>query len=146
MRSPSMANANITYDGMEIAKLTYSGRKSSALAAPFKGTRHPARSLPARYDAQAVLSAEKMYNAIWELSDAGSITLSVSGGRMTADGTYIGKAQGEASGTYEWEPIACMLDGCQHAKSLAVRIEDGGGPLVMLCTEEITFGASMSHA
>ena len=151
MRSPSRAQANVKFDGGEIASLTYGRRRSSSLATPFKGTRHPARSLPDTYDAKADVEPKKLYDVILKSLDSGCARFDVSEGRMSVNGVNMAGIRGKnaatisAAGTYEWEPVACVIRGCQHAKYLALHITDNG-PLVILCTDAITLGVSLAHA
>ena len=144
MRSPSMANASITYDGAEHAQLSYSGRNSSAWATPFTGTRHRAKNLLSKHDADAVISVNKMINKL-DQQDEGEICLEISQGRIKINNIGVGGgANGKAVGRYKWEFIAGMLYGCQHAKNMTLHMEDHGA-LTLLCTEEIMFGTRISH-
>lgn len=145
MRSPSMARAQITYNKDGIACLSYSGRSPSSEASPFMGKRHPAIRLPAEFDARATAQTQELIDSVWKSSDEGYVDFKVAGGQMSVNGTAVGEARGEAAGRYFWRPVACMLDGCQHARSLAVQITDGG-PLLLTCTEEIDLRVCVAHA
>ena len=145
MRSPSMANASITYDGAEQAHLSYGGRDSWAWAVPFKGTRHRARKLLGKHDADAVINVNKMIDKLDKQQDEEEVGLEISQGRITVNGIDAGRsANGKAVGRYKWRFMACMLYGCQHATNMALRMEDHGA-LTLLCTEEIMFGTRISH-
>ena len=144
MRSPSMAKANVTYDGVETARLSYSGRNYMAFAAPFKGTRHPARNPFTKFDAETVIDLQKMSDAVWEDTTVEKIDFEISRGRIVIGGMDVGGAKGRASGKYDWEMVACMLHGCQHAPRMTVRMEDRGA-LTLLCIINVTFGALISH-
>lgn len=56
----------------------------------------------------------------------------------------VGGSQGEAAGRYGWTPLACMLNGCQHAEFTTVWLKDGG-PLLLLCAEEINLRMCVAH-
>ena len=144
MMSPSMAKAHISYDGDEMASLSYSRRNSSSWATPFTGRRHPARHLPAEHDAQAVVQTSRLLDSIYQDFDAAPVGIKAAGGRLVVNGVDVGSAQGEAAGRYEWRPLACMLNGCQHAEFTTVWITDGG-PLLLLCTEEINLRMCVAH-
>ena len=144
MMSPSMAKAHVSYDGDEMASLSYSGRNSSSWATPFTGKRHPAKNLPAEYDAQAVVQTTKLADSIYEDLDAKPVGIKAAGGRMVVNGVDVGGVQGEAAGRYEWTPLACMLNGCQHAAFITVWLKDGG-PLLLLCTEEMNLRVCVAH-
>ena len=144
MMSPSMAKAHVSYDGGEMARLSYSRRNSSSWAAPFMGRRHPAKNLPAEHDAQAVVQTTELMDSIYQDLDAKPVSIKATGGRLVVNGVDVGGVQGEAAGRYEWRPLACMLNECQHAEFTTVWLTDGG-PLLLLCTEEINLGMCVAH-
>ena len=145
MRSPSMANASITYDGTEQAHLSYGGRNSWAWATPFKGTQHRARNLLGKHDADAVINVDKMIDKVYERQDKEEICLEISQGRITVNGIDVGSgANGKAVGRYKWKFMAIMLNSCQHATDITLHMEDHGA-MTLLCTEEIMFGIRISH-
>ena len=145
MRSPSMANASITYDGAEQAHLSYRGRNSWAWAVPFKGTRHSARKLLNKHDADAVINVDKMVDELGEQRDKEEVCLEISQGRITVNGIDVGGgANGKAVGRYKWRFIACMINRCQHATNMALHMKNHGA-LTLLCTEEIMFGTRIFH-
>lgn len=144
MMSPSMAKAHVSYDGSEMAELSYGGRNSSSWASPFTGKRHSAKNLPAKHDAQAAVQTQKMVDSIYQDYDAKPVGIRATGDRLVVNGMDIGGAQGEAAGRYAWTPLACMLNGCQHAEFITVQLKDGG-PLLLLCTEEINLRMCVAH-
>ena len=144
MMSPSMAKAHITHDGDERAQLSYSGRHPSEWATPFMGKRHPAKNLPTKYDAQAVVQTTKLLDALYLDTDAKSVLIKAAGGRLFVNDVDVGDAQGEAAGRYEWESLACMLNGCQHAGFITVRLKTGG-PLLLVCDEWINLSMCLAH-
>lgn len=144
MMSPSMAKAHISYGEDQMAQLSYSGRNSSSWATPFMGKRHPAKSLPTEHDVQAVIQTSKLLDAIYQDFDGNPVSIKAAEGRMVVNGMDVGGAQGEAAGRYEFTPVACMLNGCQHAKSTIIWLKDGG-PLLLFCTEEINLTMCVAH-
>lgn len=143
MMSPSMAKAHITYDGGDMAELSYSGRSSSAWATPFAGKRHAAKNLPAERDAQATVQTSSLLDSVYQDTEYASIKATE--GRLVVNGTDVGDAKGEAFGRYEFTPVACMLNECQHAEFITIWLNDGG-PLLLFCTEEIHLGVCVTHA
>ena len=144
MMSPSMAKAHISYDGGEMARLSYSRRNSSSWASPFTGRRHPSKNMPAEHDAQAAAPTSKLIDSIYQDLGAKPVGIQAAGGRLVVNGVDVGGARGEAAGRYEWKPLACMLNGCQHAEFTTVWLKDGG-PLLLLCTEEINLRMCVAH-
>lgn len=143
MMSPSMAKAHVSYDGSEMAQLSYGRRNSSSWASPFTGRCHLAKNLPAKHDAQAAVQTQKMVDSIYQDRDAKPVGIRATGGRLVVNGMDIGDARGEAAGRYAWTPLACMLNGCQHAEFITVQLKDGG--LLLLCTEEINLRMCVAH-
>ena len=144
MMSPSMAKAHITYGEDQMAQLSYSRRNSSSWATPFMGKRHPAKNLPAEHDAQAVIQTSKLIDSIHQDFDAKPVSIKATEGRIVVNGMDVGGAQGEAAGKYKFTPVACMLNGCQHADLITVWLKDGG-PLLLICTEEINLTMCVAH-
>ena len=144
MMSPSMAKAHVSYDGVEMAQLSYGRRNSSSWASPFTGRRHPAKNLPAEHDARALIQTQKLIDSIYQDYDAKPVGIQAAGDRLVVNGVDVGGARGEAAGRYAWTPLACMLNGCQHAEFTGVWLKDGG-PLLLLCTEEIDLKMCVAH-
>ena len=144
MMSPSMEKARISYDGYAMARLSYSGHNSSELASPFMGKRHPAKNLPTEYDAQAVVQTSKLLDTLYLDTDVESVLIEAAGDQLLVNGVDVGDAQGEAAGRYGWTPLAGMLNGCQHAGFITVQLKDGG-PLLLLCKEEIDLSMCVAH-
>lgn len=144
MMSPSMAKAHISYDEDERARLSYSRRNSSEWAAPFMDEHHPAKNLPTEHDAQAVVQTSKLLDTLYLDTDVESVLIKATGDRLFVNNVDVGDAQGEAAGRYEWETLACMLNGCQHAEFTTVCLKDGG-PLLLLCNEAINLNVCVAH-
>ena len=144
MMSPSMAKAHVSYDRNEMAQLSYGRRNSSSWASPFTGRRHPAKNLPTEHDAQAAVRTQTLIDSIYQDHDAKPVDIQAAGGRLVVNGVDVGGAKGEAAGRYAWTPLACMLNGCQHAEFTTVWLKDGG-PLLLSCTEEIDLRMSVAH-
>ena len=144
MMSPSMAKAHISYGEDQMAQLSYSRRNSSSWATPFMGKRHPAKNLPAEHDAQAVIQTSKLIDSIYQDFDGKPVSIQATEGRMVVNGMDVGGAQGEAAGRYKFTPVASMLNGCQHAESIIIRLKDGG-PLLLYCIEEINLSMCVAH-
>lgn len=144
MMSPSMAKAHISYGEDEMARLLYSRRNSSEWAAPFMGKRHPAKNLPTEHDAQAVVQTSDLLDVLYQDTDVESVLIEAAEDRLFVNDVDVGDAQGEAAGRYEWHPLACMLNGCQHAEFITVWLKNGG-PLLLLCNEVINLNMCVEH-
>lgn len=148
MRSPSMSTAQVTFDQDDgIAKVSYGKRRYFEEVTQFKGTRHPAMTLRDKQDAEATVDSEELIDAVYEPDDKEEIDFKIAGGRVTVAGAGVkgtNNAVGSASGRYRWEPIACMLNGCQHADSLAIHMKDKGA-LTIVCTDSMMFGVRILH-